>query len=114
MVASEAGYRHGDAWLDALREYLLGNFNLVDQFLKSKLPQLTLVKPEATFLAWIDYSKTGLSDNKMRKKMVEEASLGLNPGRIFGSGGSGFMRMNLGAPRGIVQEALERMKHIRF
>ncbi len=114
MIASEAGYRHGDAWLDALRAYLLRNFNLVDQFFKSELPQLTLVKPEATFLAWIDYSKTGISDKKMQKKMVEEASLGLNPGRIFGSGGSSFMRMNLGTPRSVVLEALERMKCIRF
>ena len=114
MVASEAGYRHGDAWLDALKAYLLGNFNLVDQFLKSELPQLTLVKPEATFLAWIDYSKTGITDKIMQKKLVEEASLGLNPGRMFGPGGNGFMRMNLGTPRGTVLEGLERMKHIRF
>ena len=110
MVASQAGYTNGDLWLDTLREYLLENFNLVNDFFTNELPQLTLVKPEATFLAWIDYSKTGLSDREMQNKMVQEAGLGLNPGRIFGSGGSGFMRMNLGTPRSNVLEALERMK----
>jgi len=114
MIASEAGYRHGDAWLDALRAYLQENFNLLDEFLKSEVPALRLIKPEATFLAWIDYSKTGFSDSVMRKKMVEEASLGLNPGRIFGPGGNGFMRMNVGTPRSNILEALERMKKIRY
>ena len=112
MIASEAGYTHGDAWLDALMQYVKGNFDLVDEFFKQELPVFSLIKPEATFLAWIDYSKTGLSDKEMEKKLVEEASLGLNPGRIFGSGGNGFTRMNLGTPRSNVMEALERMKRV--
>ncbi len=112
IVASEAGYTHGDAWLDALIKYIKANFDLVDDFLKTELPQLSLVKPEATFLAWIDYTRTGLSDLEMRKKMVDEASVGLNPGRIFGKGGTGFMRMNVGTPKSNVLEALERMKKV--
>ncbi len=112
IVASEAGYAHGDAWVDALIKYIEANFNLVGNFLKTELPQLSLVKPEATFLAWIDYTATGLSDSKMRKKMVDKASVGLNPGRIFGNGGSGFMRMNVGTPKSNVIEALERMRKV--
>ncbi len=112
IIASEAGYTHGDAWLDALIKYIQANFDLVDDFLKNEIPQLSMVKPEATFLAWIDYTNTGLSDAEMKKKMVEEASLGLNPGRIFGAGGSGFMRMNIGTPRANVFNALERMKKV--
>ncbi len=112
LVASEAGYTHGDAWLDALMQYVKGNFDLVDEFLKNELPVFNLIKPEATFLAWIDYGKTGLTDKEVEKKMVEEAALGLNPGRIFGPGGNGFMRMNLGTQRGNVMEALKRMKRV--
>jgi len=112
MIASEAGYTHGDKWLDALMQYVQGNFELVDDFFKKELPAFSLIKPEATFLAWIDYSKTGYSDKEMEKKLVEEASLGLNPGRIFGAGGSGFMRMNLGTPRSNVMEALNRIKKV--
>ncbi len=112
IIASEAGYTHGDAWLDALIKYIQSNFDLVDDFLKNEIPQLSMVKPEATFLAWIDYTNTGLSDAEMKKKMVEEASVGLNPGRIFGAGGNGFMRMNIGTPRANVLNALERMKKV--
>lgn len=112
MVASEAGYTHGDKWLDALRVYLQGNFNLVDKFLQKELSDFRLVNPEATFLAWIDYTKTGLSEKMMKNKMVKEAGLGLNPGRMFGAGGNGFVRMNVGTPRSNVQEALERIKMV--
>ena len=112
MIASEAGYTQGDKWLDALIQYVQGNFDLVDEYLKNKLPAFSLIKPEATFLAWIDYSKTSFTDKEMEKKLVEEASLGLNPGRIFGAGGSGFMRMNLGTPRSNVMEALNRIKKV--
>ncbi len=112
LVASEAGYTHGDTWLDALLQYIKANFDLVDDFLTNEMEGLSLVKPEATFLAWIDYSKTGLTDKEMEKKMVEEASVGLNPGRIFGAGGNGFMRMNLGTPRSNVIKALEQMKKV--
>jgi cystathionine beta-lyase len=112
MIASEAGYTHGDAWLDALMQYIKENFELVDRFFKNELPVFTLVKPEATFLAWIDYTKTGLSQKEIEKKLIESAQLGLNPGRIFGPGGSGFMRMNLGTPRSNVLEALHRLKKV--
>ena len=112
MIASEAGYTHGDAWLDALMQYVKANFDLVDEFLKNELPVFRLIKPEATFLAWIDYSKTGLSDKAIEQKMVNEAKLGLNPGRIFGPGGNSFLRMNLGTPRSNVMEAMERMKRV--
>ena len=112
MVASEAGYTYGDKWLDALMIYIRDNFLTVERFLNEELPILSLTKPEATFLAWINFSKTGLSDKELNKKLINEASLGLSPGRIFGAGGSGFMRMNLATPKSNVVEALNRLKKV--
>lgn len=110
MVASEAGYAKGDKWLDEMMTYVQGNFDLVQQFFEKELPILQLSKAEATYLAWIDFSKTGLSDKEISNKLVNEAGLGLSPGTIFGDGGSGFMRMNLGTTQKNVMEALEKLK----
>lgn len=110
MVASEAGYAHGDKWLDEMMTYVQGNFDLTEQFFEKELPVLQLAKAEATYLAWIDFSNTGLSDTEINKKLVNEAGLGLSPGTIFGDGGRGFMRMNLGTTQKNVMEALEKLK----
>jgi cystathionine beta-lyase len=109
-VASEAGYNGGDQWLDAMMKYVKGNFDLVDEFLRTELPAVTLTKPEATFLAWLDFSGTGYSGKKLVEKVVTDAKLGLSPGRVFGAGGENFMRMNLGTRRSLVEEALKRLK----
>ena len=114
MTASEAAYADGDKWVDEMMAYVKGNFDLLENFLKTELPVLSLTKPEATFLAWIDFSKTGLSNKKIRTKLVEEAGLGLSPGTVFGDGGSGFMRMNLGCPQSVVTEALEKLKSVSW
>lgn len=110
MVASEAGYAKGDIWLDKMMTYVQGNFDLVEQFFEMELPVLQLSKAESTYLAWIDFRKTGMSDKEISDKLVNEAGLGLSPGTIFGDGGSGFMRMNLGTPQKNVMEALEKLK----
>ena len=109
-VASEAGYKCGDKWLDELMIYIDNNFKLVDEFLKSELPQIKLTKPEATFLAWLDFSGTGLKGKALNEKIIKEAGLGLSPGIIFGKGGENFMRMNLGTQRYRVEKALAGLK----
>ncbi len=109
-TASTAGYRHGARWVDQLMAYIRGNFNLLSDFLEKELPAIRLTPPEATYLAWLDFRETGLSDKQIKDKLVFEAGLGLSPGAVFGAGGEGFQRMNLAAPRAIVQEACERLK----
>ena len=113
MTASTAAYAEGGQWVDEMMVYVKGNFDLLENFLKTKLPLLSIAKPEATFLAWIDFSKTGLSDKELRNKLVK-AGLGLSPGTVFGDGGSGFMRMNLGCPRSVLKEALGILKGISW
>ena len=111
-VASQAAYTHGDQWLDELIEYLNSSFQLVDHFLKQEIPQLKLIKAEATYLAWIDFSATGLTDEEIKNKLIHKAGLGFSHGAIFGKGGEGFQRMNLAAPRATVQNALENLKRV--
>lgn len=112
MVASTAGYTKGGPWVDALMQYVKENFGIVSECLKNELPDLKLTPPEATFLAWIDFSGTGLSDKEIKDKLVFEAGLGLSHGPVFGPGGEGFQRMNLAAPKKIIQEACERLVNV--
>ena len=112
VAASIAAYSNGDRWLDELMQYIANNFKLLGDFIKSELPNLYLVKPEATYLAWIDFNKTGLSDKEIKDKLLNEAKLGLSPGSIFVKGGEGFQRMNLATPKANVSRALESLKSV--
>ncbi len=109
-AASIAAYENGEQWLDELMQYIETNFRLLDGFLRNELPVLELVHAEATYLAWIDFRKTGLSDVKIKEKLLHEAKLGLSPGPVFGKGGEGFQRMNLATQKANVGEALDRLK----
>jgi len=109
-VASEAAYKEGEEWLKELLQYVDNNFKLLEHFLRTELPVLKLVPAEATYLAWIDFSGTGLQDEEIKEKLIHEAGLGLSHGPLFGKGGEGFQRMNLATPKANVIEALNRLK----
>ena len=111
-VASVAAYRHGAPWVDQLMEYIKGNFDYLSSFLKLETKQIRAVELEATYLAWIDFQKTGFSDKEVGQKLIFEAGLGLSPGPAFGNGGEGFQRMNLAAPRKTVEIACDRLKKV--
>lgn len=110
MIASEAGYTFGQKWLDELLNYLQQNFDLLENSLNNDFKTLSLIKPEATYLAWIDFRKTAMTDEQIKSKLINEVELGLSHGPIFGPGGEGFQRMNLAAPRSIVQDAINRLR----
>jgi cystathionine beta-lyase len=109
-VASTAGYRNGSQWVDALMQYVQGNFDFLAGFLKEELPAVKLTHPEATYLAWLNFRETGLSDKQIKDKLILDAGLGFSHGAVFGQGGQGFQRMNLATPRSIVEEACHRLK----
>lgn len=118
MAAFEAAYRGGASWLDALMGYLAETRDAVRSYLVAELPQIKLIEPEGTYLLWLDCREMGLLDMELRQFFVKQAGLGMSPGTLFGEGGSGFMRMNIGAPRArILQamkniaEAMRRMQH---
>ncbi|MCE7794024.1 PatB family C-S lyase [Salipaludibacillus sp. CUR1] len=110
ITAMEAAYRKGEEWLEELLQYLQGNIELVENYLSEHLPELKVVKPEATYLLWIDCRQLGLSDAKLNHLFVEKGKVGFNPGTSFGKGGEGFVRMNVACPQSTVKEGLARMK----
>jgi cystathionine beta-lyase len=109
IAAFEAAYREGGPWLDQLLAYLAGTREFVRDFLGQHLPRIKLIEPEGTYLLWLDCRAMGLSDTQLKQFFVLEAAVGLSPGIMFGEQGSGFMRMNIGAPRSVIQQALENI-----
>ncbi len=110
IVACKAAYEHGEEWLDALLVYLADNVALVRDFVRDRLPKISLVEPEGTYLVWLDFSRLGLSDDALNELIIHKAKLWLDAGTMFGAGGSGFQRINLACPRSVVQEALLRIE----
>jgi cystathionine beta-lyase len=108
-VALEAAYTQGGNWLDQLMEYVESNFRFLDTFIRENLPLVKVMKPESTFLVWLDFSAYGMDDRQLSEFLIRKAKTGLNNGARFGTGGNGFQRINIGCPRSILQEALERM-----
>jgi cystathionine beta-lyase len=110
IVACRAAYAYGEEWLTGLKEYLLGNLDYLREYLRQKLPQIWLVEPEGTYLAWLDFSALGLDDKALDEFITNQAGLWLNPGTIFGAGGEGFQRINIACPRAILEKALTQLE----
>lgn len=110
-VAAEAAYMHGDAWLEQLLDYIDGNIHTLIEFAETHLPQVKVIRPEATYMAWLDFSQTGMSDAELKEFIIHKAGLGLNEGTQFGPGGDGYMRINLACPRPVLMKALKQLKH---
>ncbi len=111
IVAFEAAYKEGRPWLLKLLSYLQDTRDFVEQYLRDYLPEILLIRPEATYLLWLDCRKLGMNDTELHNFFINKARVGMSPGTIFGKGGSGFMRMNIGAPRHIISAALENIKN---
>jgi cystathionine beta-lyase len=109
LAAFESSYRDGEEWLEALLAYLTQTRDFVADYLAKHIPKIKLVEAEGTYLLWLDCRELGMADGELRKFFIHEAKVGMNPGPVFGAGGSGFMRMNIGASRLIVAEAMERI-----
>ena len=109
IEALMAAYEEGAEWLEALKVTLSSNIAYVNEFIKiNKLPIKT-VKTEATFLMWLDCSKMGLTHEKLVEFFVYEAKLGLNDGKSFGKTGDGFMRLNVGTSKEVLEVAMNRL-----
>jgi cystathionine beta-lyase len=110
FVAPQAAYENGKDWLRQLTEYLQGNVDFVDDFLKANIPAIRACRPEASFLIWLDCRELGMDPKALKHFFVYEARLALNPGPAFGPGGDGFMRLNIGCSRELLREAMNRLK----
>ncbi|MDY6248736.1 MAG: PatB family C-S lyase, partial [Prevotella sp.] len=106
-LAVEAAYNEGEAWLDALNEYLWGNYQALCAFFAENLPQLKVFQLEGTYLAWVDIAATGLSGDEFEEKLLREAQVWVNSGTMYGT--DGFIRINLATQRNRLMEGLRRI-----
>ena len=105
-----AAYSHGTEWLDQMLTYVQGNIDFVEQFFATELPQIGMIRPQASYLVFLDCRRLGLSVKELNKLFVEKAHLALNDGAMFGREGEGFMRLNVASPRSVIEEAMQRLK----
>ncbi|MFD1205452.1 MalY/PatB family protein [Sporosarcina contaminans] len=103
-----AAYEEGGPWLNKLLEIISSNMDYVIDKLHEAVPKIHIRKPEATYLLWIDYRDTGLSEQEMMDKLLKKGKLALEPGSKYGEAGKGFLRMNIAAPRSVVEDGVER------
>jgi cystathionine beta-lyase len=108
-IACEAGYRYGEEWLEQLMDYIDGNKTFVLDYIRERIPQLKAYEPEGTYLLWIDCNGLGMDKKELESFMLEKARLWINQGHVFGSGGEGFVRINLACQRSTVVEAMTRL-----
>lgn len=111
LVACEAAYEHGEEWYQEMKAYVKENIEFVKQYVEEQLPGVNMVEHEGTYLVWLDFRGTGLSVEELDDKIINQAKLWLDSGKIFGSCGEGFQRINVACPRKVLEEALERIKN---
>ncbi|RUV07542.1 pyridoxal phosphate-dependent aminotransferase [Mesorhizobium sp. M1A.F.Ca.IN.020.06.1.1] len=108
-LALEVAYSTGAPWLDQLTRYIGGNIELVYEFAREHLPGIAPMRPDASFLVWLDARALDRRVEGVQKFFVNRAGVNLYDGRVYGPGGEGFIRLNVGCPRPLLQRALERM-----
>jgi cystathionine beta-lyase len=109
-VASVAAYSGGHEWLNALLDYIDCNADYVCRYCSDLIPEIIPVRPEATYMIWLDCRKFGMSGKDLQDFFVGKAGIGMNEGSTFGPGGEGFMRMNVGTTRQTVIRAMEQIE----
>lgn len=110
FTAAEAAFKDGEEWLQQMLEYLNENVQTLKQFLQERMPRVKAVLPESSYLAWLDFSDYGLSHKELADKLLNEAKVALNDGTTFG--GTAYehcFRLNLGCPKSMLLDALERI-----
>ncbi len=104
--AVEAAYNHGESWLDDMIQYVAGNMDYAIRYLDEHLSEVKPLRPEGTYLLWIDCRGLGLDVNGLKELMFRKAKVAFTEGSVFGTEGEGWLRINLACPRSIVEEAL--------
>lgn len=110
LVAMETAFRQGGEWLSQLKCYLEGNLRYVKQFCDENIPRIHVDLPQATYLLWLDCRELGLSQEALNRFMVEQAGLGLNDGQSFAHHLTGYMRLNAGCSRRVLEQAMHQLK----
>ncbi|NCC10623.1 MAG: putative C-S lyase [Bacteroidia bacterium] len=109
-LSVSAAYRHGSDWLDQALTYIQANIDYTEAYLKAHIPLLGMIRPQASFLIFLDCRALGLSTPELHRLFIEKAHLALNEGVMFGQGGEGFMRLNVACPRAVLEQALKQLE----
>lgn len=108
-IATVAAFRHGEKWRREMLAYVEDNIRFVEAYCREHLPAVRPIRPEASFLVWLDCRELGLPHDDLLDLFVDKARLALNDGEMFGTGGAGFMRLNVGTPRAVLEQAMQRL-----
>lgn len=108
-IAIIAAFTKGEEWRRQLISYIEGNILFLEDYLSRNIPQIKPIRPQATFLVWLDCSGLGLDHERLVDLFINKAHLALNDGEMFGLGGEGFMRLNVGTPRELLCKALDQL-----
>lgn len=111
LVGFEAAYTKGEEWLEELLIHLDGNMDYVVNFVKERIPEVKVRKPEGTYLMWLDFSGLNMTKEELSMFMQKEAKIALDDGFWFGENGAGFERMNIACPRYMVEEGMNRIEN---
>lgn len=110
LVALEAAYRYGEEWLEQLLSYLNENLEFLMKYFKEGIPKIKVIKPEGSYLVWLDCRQLGLNAKDLNNFMIKKAGVALDDGYWFGTEGKGFMRINIDCPRSFLEEGLGRIE----
>lgn len=105
-IGAEAAYNNGEEWLDQMLAYVEANIDFVEDYARRNIPGLKVVRPQASFLVWLDFRDLHLCQREIMNLLLDKAHLALNDGSMFGRQGEGFARLNVGTPRCVLAHAL--------
>ena len=110
LTAMEVAFNEGEEWLEQLLTYLDGNFSFVADYCARYIPRIKPTVPDATYLMWLDCRELNMSNEQLRRFMIEKAGLGLNEGCSFGRSLTGFMRLNAACSRRVLEQAMQQLR----
>ena len=110
VAACKAAYTKGGEWLDQVRGYIRENIRFMEEYIGKNLPEIQMIRPEGTYLVWVDFRHLGMTESERRDFMLRKAGLWLDSGSMFGAGGEGFERFNAACPRPVLAQALQQLK----
>lgn len=110
MVATEAAFTEGEEWRQQMLAHIESNIDFVDEYLKANIPEVRAIKPQASYLVWLDFSALGLPHDKLIDMLVNDARLAMNDGAMFGIGGEQHTRLNVGTQRAVLEQAMKQLK----
>ncbi len=110
LTAMQAAFNEGEEWLEQLLEYISGNFDFIHDYCAKNIPQIKPLMPDATYLVWLDCRDLGMTNEELRRFMIEKAGLGLNEGWAFGRSLNGYMRLNAACSRKVLEQAMKQLE----